>query len=246
MGRKSRSGERSSWTYFGLAFLGVLTAGLVAAAMFRPAADPASASADEPVPTFTTPTAAVTLTPRDPLRVLFVGDSLTYGAFASDEAHSYRHLVEASLAAHSKIETTFVGGSGKTSVDVIAAVGAQPYDFVILEIGTNDATNLPEDAFPGNYENLVAKVRQASPDAALMCLGSWQTAWRVSQTNPDILKSCEAHGGVFRTLGDLWLNEANRGPDKRQTAFGVGDNFHPNDSGHAAIAERILTAITWG
>ncbi|WP_186325549.1 SGNH/GDSL hydrolase family protein [Microbacterium sp. BH-3-3-3] len=189
--------------------------------------------------------AAIVKLPKkaDPTSVLFVGDSLTYGAFASTESAAWRPLVTSGLSAQTPIDETWVGGSGLSSVDVTPKVPKDAFDLVIVEIGTNDATNQPEEALESNYTALIGAVRSASPSAGLICLGSWQTAWRVSQTDQEIKSICEANAGTYIKLGDLWLDEANRGPDLRETEFGVGDDFHPNDSGHRAIADRVLAQI---
>jgi acyl-CoA thioesterase-1 len=207
----------------------------------------AGATANPLVETTASPAAVstVTLTKQaEPADVLYLGDSLTYGAFASAPAASYRALVDASLNQQTPIRSDFVGGSGKSSIDITPNITDKAYDLVIVEVGTNDATNQPSGSISKNYDALLDKVRAASPNAQLICAGSWQTSYQASKVDGGIFASCRAHKGIFVPLQAYYQNANNRGPDKRQTFYGVADNFHPNDAGHKAIADAILSRIT--
>ncbi|MET0865056.1 MAG: hypothetical protein ABWZ98_12040, partial [Nakamurella sp.] len=54
---------------------------------------------------------------------------------------------------------------------------------------------------------------------------------------------CEARGGVFRSMSDISEVAENKGPAGVPAFEGLSDAFHPNDRGHAAIAERMLDAV---
>lgn len=179
-----------------------------------------------------------------PLRVLVAGDSLSQGRFATAANEAYVPRLREALSAGGEVVLDVIGNSGKTSAEVTPDIPKAPYDLVILELGTNDA--MKEDVaqkFHENYRALVTAVRDASPNAALMCAGSWQTDYRASAVDPQIYKQCTDQGGKFVRLNSLFNNSENRGPDKAQGVYGVGDNFHPNSKGHEAIAALLLSEL---
>jgi lysophospholipase L1-like esterase len=134
-----------------------------------------------------------------------------------------------------------IGNSGYKTEQVTPIVPKTPYDVVILELGTNDAMKGDTTDFGQKYTALVRAVRAASPDAVLICAGSWQTNYRASGVDPTIAKTCTDAEGRYVPLNPLFNVTANRGPDKAKGVYGVGDNFHPNSKGHKAIAARLLT-----
>lgn len=188
--------------------------------------------------------ASVEVTPSGtPLKVLFVGDSITHGAYAMTVAQSYRATVIRALAQRTEVQATFVGGSGQTSVNIQPKITSQRYDLVVVAVGTNDLTKLPADQFRTNYRRLLDSIRAASPQAGLVCAGVWLNPNYVKQADPVIDTTCRERHGVFVGLGDLYINEKLRGPQGRWTEYGRADNFHPNEYGHAAIAQRVLNSI---
>ncbi|MBC9735328.1 SGNH/GDSL hydrolase family protein [Nocardioides marmotae] len=176
------------------------------------------------------------------LSVLVAGDSLSQGRFALKARNGYVRRVERALDEHWDATATVVGDSGRQSFDVTPDVPRRAFDLVILELGTNDATG-NYAAFSENYSDLVRAVRKQSPDAGLVCLGSWQTEYRASLVDATIDRTCTEADGVYVDLNELYLDENLRGPEGAQGVYGVSDNFHPNDAGHGAMAELALEPI---
>lgn len=170
-------------------------------------------------------------------RIIFIGDSLTVGLYASDAAHSYAALVTAAL--HASAQRIATSHAGTLAVDLQAQQETlQPAAaVVVLELGTND-DHTDMSAFRTHYQALLAFVEAAEPQAQLLCLAVWEM--------PDNLRDTVIRAlcpGRYVDVGPIYSTWPDHGPVGRPTAFGPGDWFHPNDAGHAAIAQAVLAAL---
>jgi acyl-CoA thioesterase-1 len=119
----------------------------------------------------------------------------------------------------------------------------QGQQLYVVELGTNDATRVDHREFRAQYSELLDRIRSASPDAALLCIGLWRPK-TIADTFDTIIKDlCEVRGGVFQSISDLSEEESLKGPAGVTTFGGESDDFHPNDRGHRMIADRILDDI---
>jgi lysophospholipase L1-like esterase len=206
----------------------------------------------------TEPTTAVPAAPARPaavpvqrpadraLRVLFIGDSLMWGSFASDESLTYRARVTAALSAGGPVEAATVGGPGwsaaEAAEDLPEVTG--PFDLVFVEVGANDSVALTAAQFGRDYAALLDGVRTLAPDAALVCDGVWNGPELATALDRELRPVCAEHGGVVVPLSRLYVDETLRGPEGSVVpGGGVRDQFHPNDEGHAAIAEAMLAVL---
>ena len=180
-----------------------------------------------------------------PLRVLFAGDSLTYGLYTSAENKGFRPLVVAGLSATMAVEETKAQFSGAGVNQVSNLVSApENLDLAIIELGTNDVPKTDLGAFRDQYAALITKIRTPSPGAALLCVGTWSPG--DAQTLPfnyAIKDACVKNGGQYVDVLDLYNAAGNHGAEGVKTWAGVSDTFHPNDAGHKAIADLILSRI---
>jgi acyl-CoA thioesterase-1 len=201
-------------------------------------AAPPSSAPVAPVPT-TAPLAIV----RDdtPLRVLFAGDSLTGSYFASSTDAGFRSRLMTALGPV-ELTTAELADQTLTTVSRIVDVPAN-LDLAVIELGTNDvATETPFDQFTNEYRDLLHKITTTSPGAALICAGTWQ---EVGERYDAVIEAeCQAAGGRYVPLVEIFEADGTRGPAGKQTPFGESDAFHPNDSGHQQIADAILAALT--
>ncbi|WP_307486005.1 SGNH/GDSL hydrolase family protein [Microbacterium trichothecenolyticum] len=227
-----------------------MTAG-VERAPSSPATAPISASPSptpSPTPTATpTPTArpGTALVQRDGagvVRMLVAGDSLAAGFFASEKALGFTTLVADAVG---PVEMTTAAYAHQT-LTTVAAITDVPDDLglAVIELGTNDV-GLPTPLvdFEQNYAGLLDRVRVSSPTAALVCVGTWTSDG--GAYDEVIARACGERGGIYVGLADAFADPANHGPAGRETFAGEGDDFHPNDAGHRAIAERILLALSY-
>lgn len=242
MGRRNTS---KKWQYAGLGVLAVTSLGAAAYAL---------APAESPAPTTFTPAPMTTPDEKSepflewpdkgPLEVVFAGDSLTYGLYASEESKGYRPQVVAELEEEGNVEWSRGGQSGNKVETVTDSISfPKSSDLIVLELGTNDVWETDVDVFARQYEDLVAKAEKAAPDAALVCLGVWSNVDGGRNYDPLIKEPCVEAGGKFIPLHPLYEEGSNRGPAGRDTFGGVSDDFHPNDDGYAAIAEKVLEAL---
>jgi acyl-CoA thioesterase-1 len=260
---KRRPGE-SKFTQWmpaaGIAILGIVTVSLVLIAVNRPV-EPSVARdipsiMDEPEPTITAePLATVSVTrTADALPVLFIGDSLTGNLFASTEDAGFRPTMIRAMEANGPVAETqgFRVGASTAEVSGITDIGTDQA-LAIVELGTNNVgSNTPIADFTTDYSALLDRIRETSPNAALVCAGVWQAPGVGDPYDAVIKAECEARGGAFRKLSDLHIDQANRGPAGKTDVFGgdevgesVSDNFHPNDVGYSAIANRLLEAVSF-
>lgn len=182
-----------------------------------------------------------------PLRIFFTGDSLTAGEFSTTEDTSFRRLVTAGLGKHGPVEAVGTYKSGDRLQDVASGFEIPgDADLAVIELGTNDlAANTDNELFTRQYKDYVNRVVAASPGTRLLCLGVWAPAAAAETAALDgaITAGCQAHGGQFVSLKELFDEAANRGPAGAPVWMGTRDTFHPNDAGHAAIAGAVLQRI---
>jgi acyl-CoA thioesterase-1 len=187
----------------------------------------------------------LTLNKGESLRVSFVGDSIDYGLFASEKTLRFHELMVEEWRKNGLVadeSENMIGGTVAAALTTPDFPRAQ--QLYVVELGTNDATRVNYRDFRTQYARLLDRIRTASPDAALVCVGVWRPK-ELADTFDTIIKDlCEVRGGVFRAISDLAEDEHLRGPAGVPTFEGRSDAFHPNNRGHRMIADRVLDAIS--
>lgn len=179
-----------------------------------------------------------------PGAMLVVGDSITDGIGSSTSSRSFpERLVRlASSSSGIPVSLTIRGLGGATTDQIrlfVAGSSIPEPAYVIVEAGTNDITRTDIAAFEQGYSSLLESLT-ADPGSQLVCLGTWALPRNASQFDAVIEDRCLERRGIFVPLSDLYQISAMRG------SVGSDDNFHPNDSGHLAIALRIASALRQG
>lgn len=190
-------------------------------------------------------TVQVELQRDEVLRIAYLGDSLTAGLYASTEENTFRAKLTAAVAADGPFEEhglRIVGGTVQQTLDENDEFPDDQHVYIV-ELGTNDINEVDHRVFNRQYEEMLQRVRQASPDAALVCLGTWRPISRGGNYDLVIRQQCEDFGGRYRRMNDLEADPINKGPAGEETFGGLSDDFHPNDAGHLAIFERAMSAI---
>lgn len=188
--------------------------------------------------------------PQPPLpavpKIVFVGDSLTRGLFASTEAASFRALVGDAVPSTGAV---LVSSNGRSDGVEIAGVAAAAGDVYVVGLGTNDASGAPTgviaspEAVAGNLRAIVLAARTANPACRIVFLTLWQFPRRRTAYDAKIVALSAASGRHVVDLGPVKDDPACAGPAGLMTAWGRSDAWHPNDAGHAAIALRVTALI---
>lgn len=181
-----------------------------------------------------------------PLRLLVAGDSLTEGYYASGPSQGFAPLLVEALSSRATVTPVVVPVSGARAFRVAAQVetttaGREPVDVAVLEVGANDVGKSTLQEWATGYERLLAAVAATSPDARVVCLGPWNAPRAARPYEAVVRRLCR--DDVYLRLSDLYATDGLRGPAGRGTELGASDDFHPNDAGHAAIAERVAEAL---
>lgn len=222
------------WTVPILLAILVLLGATTAAAYLVDVAEPPADTVD----------AEVRVAAGAPLRVAFVGDSLDYGLYATQPDRGFHQLMVQAWRAHGPVEDTPLDSLGGTVQNALGNTDIpKDQDLVVVELGTNDVARASHRTFRQDYETLLGRIRDASPDAALVCIGPWRPGDSASRFDTIIKDLCEAQKGVFRSISDISENASMKGPADLPTFGGASDDFHPNDRGHRAIADRMLGAV---
>lgn len=178
------------------------------------------------------------------VHAVFLGGSLTDGAWVTAEAAAFNQRVAYGLGVPVTIDR---GGVNRSSLDDVMPILkiTGEVNLVVIELGSGNlyTDRTPPDEFAPQYRELLDKVRERAADSALVCLGVWAGTGNAEQYDKRISSECVSHGGVFVPIADIYDEPGMRGPAGVTVPGGVSDDFHPNDSGHAAIAERILSNL---
>lgn len=218
----------------------------------RPAPEPFTAPLSDPLieppeaGVDAEPVASIAFPEGRPLSVIFLGDSLTGNLYASSEAAGFRALVADGLAQYGPVENNQANRIHATTSEVFeGAPLGENHDVAVIQLGTNDVgRSVPVDEFRLDYRDTLAAFRQSSPAVQMVCLGTWQAPVAGGAYDDIIEEECEAQDGIYRALHDLATDAAMVGPaGKVDVVQGPSDNFHPNDEGHAAIAQRVLDSL---
>ena len=156
-----------------------------------------------------------------------VGDSITAGHFASKPDKTFRALVLAALSARGPVAAQDAVPSG--------------VDLAVLEVGTDDMRVQRVSDFRTAFEALVAQVRSASPNADLVCAGTWSATGGLYDAV--IQRACTGANSRYVPLQALYDTPAFHGPAGKATSYGPSDGLSPNDAGHRAIAAALLGAV---
>jgi acyl-CoA thioesterase-1 len=184
--------------------------------------------------------------------VLFSGDSLSDGWHATEEKFGFKAMVAASIL-NSRPKAQFIDAhKAGFTVQRVASTFPVPshVDLAVVELGTNDVSGrekTPPSTFRKQYADYLNSILTKSPNAELICVGTFAPADEGSDAIDAIIKrTCGQHGGSYVDLTSTFAAEGLRGPAGRRTWAGAADLGHPNDAGHRRIADMVLAMIARG
>lgn len=193
-----------------------------------------------------------------PLRVAFLGDSLTYGLNATTPATMYRQLLVERIHGDrpiGEVVAVFQDPYGLTDdalLRVDDVVRAQP-DVIILEIGNHEvfAGEAFIAVFPQLYDTLLYQL-QLTGATVIVSTPAWLGYVAESREYRDALRiDAEVRRLAARrglAVADLWTPTVGRADlisrpgDPNFIPPYDGDDLHPNDAGHRVLADAFWTA----
>lgn len=167
-----------------------------------------------------------------PLRVLFMGDSLSDAAGASSRQAGFVDTLKSRMRPGGKVAATTLALPGQTTRTVAAQMPSGKYDVVLVELGTNDVGRTPVEQFRNDYAEMLTGVRKASADGLLMCLGPWMPQADAADYDDIARQLCKEQDGIYVPLSWAYVKE-----QYRDDSY---DQFHPDDDGHKFIADEVL------
>jgi hypothetical protein len=183
----------------------------------------------------------------EPTRIVFIGNSLTLvpaspeqdwpeskGMAASSPDKDYAHIV----ASHFRAELSASNFADLERHPAASTPRIREFTgsinsgtWVVIELGDNAAPG-GSDEFTTAYRALLTA---ASAGAKLSCVSTW---WQDDAKDAMIRSECEAQGGKFVYIGDIYPTRLDTG-----TFSHPGINNHPHDWSMNEIAIRVIKSL---
>ena len=188
-----------------------------------------------------------------PVRVVCIGDSITFGAGSNREERWSARLQN---ALGEKYEVFNLGISGTT----LQSKGDSPYtakdnytiarqiegDIILIALGTNDskpANWKNAAAFSRDYETMIKELRTGNPKAEIYCLLP-VPAYPGNYGIRDSIIRGEVIPAIRKVAGKAKCRVIDLYTPMKGEGSKVPDKVHPNGAGHAIMAQHIYKAIT--
>lgn len=184
-------------------------------------------------------------------RVLVIGDSYSAGVGASSTDNSWIGLV----ARHQgwQVSNMAIGGTGylasPTGDDclrpscpaygaVLQNVDTRNFDLVLISGGRNDVGESARRVTAAIESSLSFAAARFGASRVIVSSAVWDSRDappQVSVINRDIASVCQQRGLTYVDLGE---------PLRDRPDFLTQDGIHPNDAGHAALADAFLRRVS--
>jgi lysophospholipase L1-like esterase len=184
-------------------------------------------------------------------RVAVIGDSYTTGGDEGGRgpngwtARSWQvlagqgFLINPDVAAEGGAGYGIRGNHGSVFGDLAPRV-VRPDDSLVVFFGSRNDQDVDPQAFAGAAHDCFAFARRTAPSARLLVIGP---PWPTADVPGSVLQIRDALYGQARAAGATWIDPiAERWFVGRPDLIG-GDGVHPNDAGHAYMADKIAPLI---
>lgn len=230
------------WKYAGLALLAVVALAVAGFSLAKSSAPAPGAGTVPSVPAFK----------RAKPLAIFLGDSYTAGTGASSPDKDWVSLV--ANAEGWDFVNLGRGGTGYTATSSVQGCGlefcpnygamipeakSQSPDVVVIAGGQNDFTTFNSDrqGVTDAIRRTYTDARTAFPKAKIVAVGP-STPWGV---NAEVTAFDKVVQDAAASVSAKYVSLID--PDVIQPEMVIEDKAHVNDSGHAAIAERVESAL---
>ena len=183
-------------------------------------------------------------------KAAFIGDSITAGHGASSEQTRWTSLVSQKMG---WIEHNFGrGGTGYLATSsregcgldfcpnylgMLDEVASSDPDIVVVAGGENDMAQFASGPVSGAITDTFNGLRERLPNARIIAVGPFARDITSSVTAFDLVVQDAA-----RAIGGEYVSLIAPKPAVQEDMF-TADGVHVNDSGHAAIADRITSVL---
>jgi lysophospholipase L1-like esterase len=200
------------------------------------------------------PAASVELTSRDsPLsRIAVIGDSYTTGSNEGGQGPKGWAARTWQLIARQGFQfTPDVAAEGGAGYGVRGNRGSvfgdltpravRPDDALVVFFGSRNDQGVDPDVLTGAARDCFAFARRTAPSARLLVIGP---PWPTADVPDSVLRVRDVLYAQARAAGATWIDPiAERWFVGRPDLIG-SDGVHPNDAGHAYMADKIAPLIT--
>jgi lysophospholipase L1-like esterase len=176
--------------------------------------------------------------------------TLRWLAYGSSITHASRNGYAHRTAAHLRVDVQNKGQSGSCYIDPAAAdyiATEADWDFATFELGINLRGTFTPEAFAKRARYLVTRCTEAKPDRPIALITVFRN-WAHHLAEPDT--STEKQDAFNHILRELAIEFAGRnvhlieGTDIVDDLSCLGsDLLHPNDFGHARMAENLARKL---
>lgn len=178
-----------------------------------------------------------------PVRVVFVGTSLTAGLGLDPDSAYPARIQRKADSAGLAVTVVNAGVSGETSAGALRRIDwvlREPADLIVLETGANDGLRaLRVDSTRANLEGIVRRIRSALPSSRVVLMQM------EAPTNLGPRYTTEFRA-MFRSVAAA--EGIGIAPFLLDSVAGVArlnqpDGVHPNDAGERIVADNVWRAI---
>jgi lysophospholipase L1-like esterase len=189
-------------------------------------------------------------------RICFVGDSFVQGTGDTAGGGWVRRVAAAAVAAGYDITAYKLGVRRDTSADIAARwqaecdarLRAECSPYLVFSFGANDMTadgevlRVPMPASVENFRSIISEARSRCPT---LVIGPLPVGDAAQDTR--IIALCATYALLAAEIGVpyLPLAESLANDPAWTRAVTAGDGTHPDGSGYALIAERVLQWAAW-
>jgi len=184
-----------------------------------------------------------TLPGENPLRLLVLGDSTAVGVGSDTQEAALPGNLAREL--HERwqrgVEWRAIGASGATAHDLVERflplALEEPYDFVFLTIGANDALKIrTRTAFSRDVRSILSRLRDRNPDAVLM-MSSLPAFYRFELLPQPLKHNLYLHSSSLESGARAVVREFDNAvmspkPPPYTEGFFATDLFHPSSQGY--------------